>query len=63
MLDWTTLFSAIALVFVIEGLLLFAGPEAMKKMYADAALLDHKMLRLIGLGAIIAGVVILYFIR
>jgi len=63
LLDWATFFSAIALVLVVEGLLLFAGPEAMKKLYAEAALLDHKMLRSIGLGAIIAGVVLLYFIR
>ena len=63
MLDWTTLFSAVALMLVIEGLVLFAGPEAMKKLYAEAALLEHKVLRAIGLGAIIAGVVLLYFIR
>ncbi len=63
MLDWTTLFNALALVLVIEGLMLFAGPEAMKKMYAEAATLEHKVLRAIGLGAIIAGVILLYFIR
>ena len=63
MLDWATLFSAVALVLVIEGLMLFASPDAMKKLYAEAALLEHKVLRAIGLGAIIVGVVLLYFIR
>lgn len=53
------LLSAIALVFVIEGLMLFAAPEAAKKMYAEAAKLDQKKLRFIGLGAIIAGLILL----
>ena len=48
MLDWSALFSALALVFVIEGLLLLVGPESMKRMYAEAATLEHKVLRLIG---------------
>ncbi len=63
MLDWTTLLSALALVFIIEGLMLFAGPEAMKRLYAEASTLDQKVLRAVGLGAIMAGVILLYFIR
>lgn len=59
MLDWGLLFKAFALMLLIEGLVLFAAPEAMRRAYQEAAKLDQKKLRLVGFGAIIAGVILL----
>ncbi|MEM7084374.1 MAG: DUF2065 domain-containing protein [Pseudomonadota bacterium] len=62
MLDWVTLFNALALALIIEGLFMALGPKLMQGFFAQAAKADHKMLRSTGLGSIIAGVVFLYLI-
>ena len=60
---WTDLLSAIALVFVLEGIIPFINPDALRKMYFMASQLNNQTLRFIGLSSMLAGVVMLYLVR
>jgi uncharacterized protein YjeT (DUF2065 family) len=55
--------TAVGLVFAIEGLLLAAFPEAMRKAMADVAASDGHFLRRIGLISAAVGVVIVFLLR
>jgi uncharacterized protein len=57
---WQVLPVAIALVFIIEGMLPFISPNRWRAMLAVAAQMDDRMIRNIGLGSMLFGVVILY---
>ncbi|MCW8844446.1 MAG: DUF2065 domain-containing protein [Gammaproteobacteria bacterium] len=62
-MNWEDLFSAMALVLVIEGLLPFAAPGSLKKTLAGMLALGDGALRLMGLSSMLLGLVILYFVR
>lgn len=62
-MNWTDLLSAIALVMVIEGLLPFANPRGSRRTMAMLAQMPDEKLRLAGLASIVAGVLLLYFVR
>ena len=62
-MNWTDLLSAIALVMVIEGLLPFANPRGSRRTMAMLAQMPEDKLRLAGLASIVAGLVLLYFVR
>ena len=55
--------TALALVLVIEGILPFVSPGRYRQMVAQIVRLGDNQLRTFGLGAMIAGVVLLFFIR
>jgi len=61
-LNWHDLFTAIALLLILEGLLPFASPESLKKMYQSILETPENSLRMIGLGSIVAGLVLLYIV-
>ncbi|MEE8321581.1 MAG: DUF2065 domain-containing protein [Gammaproteobacteria bacterium] len=60
---WTDLLTAIALVFVLEGIMPFINPEALKKVFIMAAQMDNGTLRFVGLTSMLLGVVLLYLVR
>ena len=60
---WQVLPVAIALVFIIEGMLPFISPNRWRAMLAVAAQMDDRMIRNIGLGSMLFGVVILYLVH
>ena len=62
-MNWTDLLSAVALVMVIEGLLPFANPRGSRRAMAMLAQMPEDKLRLAGLASIIAGLVLLFFVR
>ncbi len=62
-MNWTDLMSAVALVMVIEGLLPFANPRGSRRTMAMLAQMPDDKLRLAGLASIVAGLVLLYFVR
>ena len=62
-MNWTDLLSAVALVMVIEGLLPFANPRGSRRTMAMLAQMPDDKLRLAGLASIVAGLVLLYFVR
>lgn len=64
MLDfWQVLPVAIALVFIVEGLLPFLSPNRWRAMLVMAQQMDERTIRFIGLGSMVSGVVILYLVH
>ncbi len=51
--------SAVALVLILEGLLPFINPGAWRRVFERALQMTDAQIRLVGLGSLIAGVVIL----
>lgn len=62
-MNWTDLLSAIALLMVIEGLLPFANPRGWRRTMATLVQMPEEKLRTAGLVSIIAGLVLLWFVR
>jgi uncharacterized protein len=62
-MQWGDLWAAFALYLVLEGLMPFMNPGGMKSTLEKLAALPEGTLRVAGLVSMIAGVVLLYFIR
>ena len=60
---WQVLPVAVALVFIIEGMLPFISPNRWRTMLAIAEQMDDRMIRSVGLGSMVFGIVILYLVR
>jgi uncharacterized protein YjeT (DUF2065 family) len=57
---WHDLLVALALLFVIEGILPFLAPGLMRRMLLEVAGQDNRSLRLAGLFSMLTGVAFLY---
>jgi uncharacterized protein YjeT (DUF2065 family) len=57
----TVLITAIALVFIFEGLLPFLFPKFWQKIMSQASRLPENHLRLTGLSSLLVGLIILWF--
>lgn len=55
--------SAVALLMVIEGLLPFVNPRGSRRTMAMLAQLPDEKLRIAGIVSIIAGLLLLWFVR
>jgi len=62
-MDWNDLWAAFALYLVLEGLMPFANPGGMKRALAQLSSLDERTLRIVGLLSMVAGAMLLYFVR
>lgn len=62
-MDWSNLGAALALVLVIEALLPLLSPRGFRQAMLAAVRLDDRVLRIMGLASMIAGVLLLYWIR
>lgn len=60
---WSDLFAALALYLVLEGILPFLSPAAMRRAMQAFAEMDDNKLRMMGLLSMVAGAVLLYFVR
>lgn len=60
---WNDFLAAVALLLVMEGILPFLNPQALRNTLIQMVKLDDRILRLIGLGSMLAGVALLYWIR
>jgi len=60
---WENIIPAFALVLVIEGLLPFLSPKSWRDAMSQAAQLPDNILRSLGFASMMAGVIILYFVR
>jgi len=59
-MNWQDLLTAIALLLILEGLLPFASPSIIKKVYKSMVETPESSLRLMGLASIVAGLILLY---
>lgn len=60
---WTDLLTALALVFILEGIMPFINPEGLRKMFLLAVQLNNSTLRFIGISSMLLGLIILYIVR
>ncbi len=60
---WNDLWAALALLMVIEGVVPFVSPDAVRRMMAAMAQMDDRSLRIAGLVSMLSGVALLYWVR
>lgn len=60
---WETLLAAIALVFVLEGVIPFLYPDKWRNLVARLAEINDRQLRIMGLMSMLLGISILYFVK
>ncbi|MGB5627511.1 MAG: DUF2065 domain-containing protein [Woeseiaceae bacterium] len=60
---WTEILTALALVFVLEGMLPFISPAKYRQMVAEITQLSDNNIRNIGLVVMIAGLLLLFLVR
>ena len=63
MIAWTELFSALALVLIIEGIMPFISPNGWRQTMQQASQLEDKTLRGIGFASMLVGAVLLFLMR
>lgn len=61
-MDGDTLWLAIALVLVIEGLFPFVSPAGWRRMFAQILLLNDGQLRFFGMCSILGGGLLIWFL-
>ena len=62
-LNWAELCAGLAIASVLEGMLPFLSPPAMRRLLQRLLAMDDRELRLGGLFSMLAGLVILYLVR
>jgi uncharacterized protein YjeT (DUF2065 family) len=62
-MNWSDLLAACALYLVLEGILPFLSPAAMKRVLASFAGCSDRQLRLGGLASMLGGMLVLYLVR
>jgi uncharacterized protein YjeT (DUF2065 family) len=60
---WTDLWAALALMLVLEGILPFLNPAAVRRMLESVSRVDDRSMRISGLVSMIAGLLLLYMVR
>lgn len=62
-MEWQDLFTALALVLVIEGIFPFINPEGIRRTMALVSQLSDQQLRMTGLVCMTVGLVVLYLVN
>ena len=62
-LNWSELLAALAIASIIEGMMPFLSPAAMRRLLQRLVAMEDRELRLGGLGSMLVGLVILYLVR
>ena len=60
---WQDLFAALALVFIIEGIVPFISPDSLRKTYQRMLKMNDRTIRITGLISMIAGAILLTYVR
>ena len=60
---WNDLLAAVALIFVIEGVIPFLSPATMRRTMQQLTQMSDQVLRTIGLASMVGGVILLYLVR
>ena len=60
---WQDLAVAFSLMLVIEGIIPFLNPGRWRNMVAFLAEVDNRKLRIMGLGSMLAGTLLLYLLK
>lgn len=62
-MNWEDLATAACLVLVLEGIMPFLSPARWKHTLRTVLVLDDRSVRLVGLGSMLAGAALLYWVR
>lgn len=62
-MDWNDLLTGFALYLVLEGILPFMSPDGWRRSMSAIAGLPGRQLRIFGLVSMLAGVLLLVFVR
>jgi uncharacterized protein YjeT (DUF2065 family) len=62
-LDWSDLLAALGLCLIIEGILPFLNPNAVRRAFAMLLTIDNGTMRVVGVVAMAAGAVLIYLVR
>jgi uncharacterized protein len=60
---WNELLAAFGLMLVLEGILPFLNPRALRQALLQIAQLEDRVLRFVGLIGMALGLLVLYFLR
>lgn len=60
---WHDLLAAFGLMLVLEGILPFLNPQRVRQALLQMAQMNDRVLRIVGLGSMLMGLILLYFIR
>lgn len=60
---WTDLLAAVSILLVLEGLLPFLNPSGTRRVFEQLARMPERELRVAGLISMLAGLVLLFFVR
>lgn len=60
---WADLLAGLAFYLILEGLFPFVAPEQWRRSLAALAELNESRLRIFGLAAVVAGLVLLFSVR
>jgi len=60
---WNELWVAMALMLVLEGIVPFLSPDALRRMLGSLIKMDNRSVRIAGLVSMLAGVALLYLVR
>ena len=60
---WQVLPVALALVLIIEGMLPFISPNRWRVMIASVAQMEDRVIRNVGLGSMLLGLLLLYLVN
>jgi len=60
---WQVLPVALALVFIIEGMLPFISPNRWRNMLVMVGQMDDRVIRNVGLGSMLFGIFLLYLVH
>jgi uncharacterized protein len=62
-LNWSELLAGLAIASIIEGMLPFLNPPAMRRVLQHLGAMQDRELRLGGLFSMLVGLVVLYLVR
>ena len=60
---WQVLPAALALVFIIEGMMPFLSPRRWRQMVVTVAQMEDRVIRNFGLGSMLFGLLVLYLVN
>ena len=60
---WQDVLAAVGLMLVFEGIMPFLNPQGVKETLLQILQLEERILRLLGLGSMLMGLLLLYLIR
>ncbi len=60
---FSDILAALALVFILEGLMPFINPETSRRIFLMATQMNNQALRFLGLMSMLFGLVLLYLVR